>query len=74
MDFATSQPLPTSVSRGGERSDGPERLEAKLGEAFLAGGFVTDVVHDVVLGAGHAEEVRESGRPSAELQGPGRSS
>jgi len=29
------------------------------GEAFLAGGFVVDVVDDVALVAGHTEEVRE---------------
>jgi hypothetical protein len=40
-------------------SAGPEGLEPELGEAFLAGGLVGDVVDDVVPGAGHAEEVRE---------------
>ncbi len=57
--FPTRQPLPTSVSRGGNWSAGPEGLEPERGEAFLAGGIVGDVVDDVVPGAGRAEEVRE---------------
>jgi hypothetical protein len=36
----------------------PEGLEPSFGEPFPAGDLVVDVVDDVVLGAGHAEEVR----------------
>jgi hypothetical protein len=55
--FPTPQPLPTSVSRGGDGSAGSERLQPEFGEAFLAGSLVIDVVDNVVVGAGHAEEV-----------------
>ena len=55
----TPQPLPTSVSRDGDWSAGSEGLQPELGEAFLAGGLVGHVMDEVVLVAGHAEEVRE---------------
>jgi hypothetical protein len=73
--FPTRRPLPTSVSRGGDWSAGPEGFEPEFGEPFLAGGLVVNVVDDVVLGAGHAEEVREledhqpDGRVLADLLG-----
>ena len=57
--FPTPRPLPTSVSRGGDGSIGSERLQPEFGEAFLAGSLVVDVVDDVVLDAGHTEEVCE---------------
>jgi hypothetical protein len=55
----TPQPLPTTVSRDGDWSAGPEGLQPELGEAFLAGGLVGHVVHDVVLSAGDAKEMCE---------------
>src|SRR6266853_6852159 len=57
--FPTPRPLPTSVSRGGDWSAGSEGLQPEFGEAVLAGGLIGHVVDDVVLGAGHAEEVCE---------------
>src|SRR5216684_1857264 len=59
LDFPTPQPPPTSVSRGGDWSAGSEGLQPELGEAVLAGGLIGHIVHDVVLSAGDAEEVRE---------------
>src|SRR5215470_6612808 len=59
LDLPTPQPLPTSISRGGERSAGAERLQSEFGEAFLAGGLVGDVMDHVVLGASDAEEMCE---------------
>ena len=55
----TPRPPPTSVSRGRDWSAGSEGLQPEFGEAFLAGGLVGHVMDEVVLGAGHAEEVRE---------------
>jgi hypothetical protein len=40
-------------------STGSEGLPTEFGEAFLAGGLVGHVMHDVVLSAGHTEEVGE---------------
>src|SRR3984893_6272104 len=59
LDFPTPHPPPNSVSRGGDWSAGSEGLQPELGEAVLAGGLIGHVVDDVVLGAGHAEEVCE---------------
>src|ERR1700738_4242861 len=59
LDLSTPQPPPTSVSRGGDWSAGPEGLQPEFGEAFLAGGLVGHEMDEVVLGAGHTEEVRE---------------
>jgi hypothetical protein len=36
---------------------GSERLQPEFVEPFLASGLVVDVMDDVVLGTGHAEEV-----------------
>jgi hypothetical protein len=57
VDISNAQPLPTSVSRGGDWSAGPEGLQPKFGEAFLAGGLVGHVMDDVVLSAGDAKEM-----------------
>src|SRR5262245_33442383 len=59
VGFPTPQPLPTSVSRGGGGSASSEGFQAELGEPFLAGGLVVDVVDEVILRAGDAEEMGE---------------
>ena len=58
LRLPTPQPLPTSVSRGRDWSAGPKGLQIEFGEAVFAGGFIVDVVDDVILSAGHTEEGR----------------
>src|SRR5216684_2354624 len=57
LDFPTPRPPPTSVSRGGDWSAGSEGFQPEFVEAFLAGGLIGHVTDQVVVGAGHTEEV-----------------
>jgi hypothetical protein len=56
----SNAPTPANFcQQGSDWSAGSEELQPEFVEPLLAGGFVVDVVDDVVLGTGHADEVRE---------------